>query len=100
MYNTLLLALPRDLLCHIMAQVSVPDILSLGTVNRELHALSKVQLSRFDAWSMRCSSIAHTKRMQAGLLLPGRILEHFDGRRMRRCGSRLQYTSGARWLPY
>lgn len=43
MYNLVLMALPRDLLCHIMAQTSVPDILSLGSVNRELHALSKVQ---------------------------------------------------------
>ena len=42
MDNPVLLALPRDLLCHIMAQVSVPDILSLGTVNQELHVLSKV----------------------------------------------------------
>lgn len=49
MYNTVLMALPRDLLCHIMAQISVPGILRLGTVNRELHALSKVQFLRFRA---------------------------------------------------
>lgn len=37
-----LLALPREMLCHILAHISVPDLLTLGCVNKELSSLTKV----------------------------------------------------------
>mmetsp|Transcript_69 Transcript_69/g.238 ORF Transcript_69/g.238 Transcript_69/m.238 type:complete len:278 (-) Transcript_69:214-1047(-) len=36
-----LLALPRELLCHVLAHISVPDLLRLGCVDKELSILTK-----------------------------------------------------------